>query len=159
RLPIDGLNRSCQLHPAPGGIVVTASVDQEVAAVVATVRIGMHNFKAVHVTDSRRVPSGAARSQRRRHGDAGFEDEGGFASVPGVHADSIVHRVAWNRLLDISPAFGAVTPPCAVGRLARVDNEAECVICYAEFLSCVLARRFDEPADRILVIPTLGLVL
>ena len=52
-----------------------------------------------------------------------------------------------------------MTPPGAIGRLARVDHEAECVIADAEFLCGLFPRRFDEPADRILVIPALGLML
>src|SRR5262249_8563130 len=148
RFSFDGLNRAGQLHPAPGGIVVTASVDQEATAVVPSLPLGVNDLGAVHVADSCGVPPRAALSDRRRHGDPGFSDKAGFASFSRVHADRIVHRVAWQRLLDVSLAFGAVTPPCAVGRLARVDDKTEGVIPHAEFLGRVLPWRFDEPADR-----------
>ena len=52
-----------------------------------------------------------------------------------------------------------MSPPRAVGGLARVDHKAERVISRAEFLRDLLPWRLDEPADCVLVVPSLRLVL
>src|SRR6266478_4250213 len=103
----------------------------------------MDDFQTVHIPNPRSVPSGAALPQRRRHGDPSLQYEVALAAPPRIHSNGIVHSLARQRFFDVRLAGGAMPPPCAVGRLSRVDDKAEGVISLAEFLGEIFPRRLD----------------
>src|ERR1700752_5328240 len=95
-LAFDWLQGTHKFDPSPGGVVVTPAINEKGASVIATVGIGWKDLQSVDIAHAWSMPLRAADAQRRRHGDACFENE---VATTRLHSSRILDRVLGNRLL------------------------------------------------------------
>src|SRR5213076_812722 len=88
-----------------------------------------------------------------------LQNEIALTAPPRIHANGVIDSRLRQRLLNVVLARKAVPPPGAVRRLLHVDHEAKRMIARGKLLRDFVARRLDKPADGILEVPTLRLVV